>query len=75
MVGHAHSTTIDLGCAIAHLLAALFDITNFVPFPNVAEFQSQSKLYYEDLTYFQLNVAKMCYIDGHPDLVDSLGKD
>ena len=75
MVGHAHSTTIDLGCGIAHLLAALFDITNFVSFPNVAEFQSQSTLYYVDFTYFQLNVAKMCYIDGHPDLVDSLSKD
>jgi hypothetical protein len=56
-------------------VVALFDITNFVPFPSVAEFQSQSKLYYVDSTDFQLDVAKTCYIDGHPDLVGSLGKD
>ena len=74
-MGRAHSATIDLGCAAALLLVALFDIANFVPFPSVAEFQSQSKLCYVDSTDFQLDVAKTCYIDGHPDLVGSLGKD
>jgi hypothetical protein len=75
MVGHAHLATIDLGCAAAHLSVALFDIADFMSCPNVAEFQSQSKLYYVDFTYFQLNVAKMYYIDGHPDQVGSLSKD
>ena len=64
-----------MDCAKALLWVALFDITNFVPFPSVVEYQSLSKSYYVDFTDFQLNVAKMCYIDGHPDLVGSLSKD
>ena len=75
MVGHAHLATADLGCAAAHLLVALFDIADFMSCPNVAEFQSQSKLYYVHSAYSQPGVAEMYYIGGHPGQVGSLGRD
>lgn len=75
MVGHAHLATVDLGCAAAHLLVALFDIADLLSCPNVAEFQFQSKLCYVHSAYCQLNVAKMYYIDEHPDQVGSPSKD
>lgn len=72
----AHSTTVGWGCATALVLVTLFDIADSdPPFLSVVRFRFHSKLCCGGFTNFQLNVAKKCCIDGHLDLVGSLGKD
>ena len=72
----AHSTTVGWGCATALVLVTLFDIADSdQPFLSVVGFRFHSKLCCVGSTDFQLDVAKKCCIDGHPDLVGSLSKD